>query len=235
MRGNLGQPPGGWPPPLQKKILKGEAASTARPGAVMPPADLDKLRAEAEKLAREGESIDDEDFNGYLMYPKVFSDYFSRHREYGPVRTLPTPVYFYGMQPGQEVSIEIDPGMTLEVRLQAVGETNEEGDVRVFFELNGQPRTVRVPNRKAQASAPKRPKAESGNPDQVAAPMPGVIASVAVTTGQPVHAGDLMLTIEAMKMETGLYADRTGTVKAVHVQPGAQVDAKDLLVEIAAA
>ena len=187
MKGNLGQPPGGWPAGLQRKVLKGEPASTARPGAVMPPADLGALRAEAEKLAREGETIDDEDFNGYLMYPKVFSDYFNRHRDYGPVRTLPTPVYFYGMQPGQEVSVEIDPGMTLEVRLQAVGETNAEGDVRVFFELNGQPRTVRVPNRKAQASAPKRPKAEAGNPNQVAAPMPGVIASVAVTAGQPVQ------------------------------------------------
>jgi pyruvate carboxylase len=169
------------------------------------------------------------------MYPKVFSDYFNRHRDYGPVRTLPTPVYFYGMQPRQQIAVEIDPGKTIEVRLQAVGETNAEGDVRVFFELNGQPRTVRVPDRKAQAAAPRRPKAEAGNAGHMAAPMPGVIASVAVTPGQPVQAGDLMLTIEAMKMETGLYADRAGTVKALHVQPGAQVDAKDLLIEIEAA
>ena len=187
----------------------------------MPPADLARLRAEAGKLAREGETIDDEDFNGYLMYPKVFSDYFNRHRDYGPVRTLPTPVYFYGMEPGQEVSIEIDPGKTIEVRLQAIGETNAEGDARVFFELNGQPRTVRVPNRKAQASAPRRPKAEAGNPAHVAAPMPGVIASVAVKDGQPVQAGDLMLTIEAMKMETGLYADRAGTVRPARAAGGA--------------
>ncbi len=232
MKGNLGQPPGGWPEALQKKILKGEAASTERPGAVMAPADLGKLRAEAEKLTRDGEIIDDEDFNGYLMYPKVFTDYFNRHREYGPVRTLPTPVYFYGMQPGQSASIEIDPGKTIEVLLSAIGETNEEGDARVFFELNGQPRTVRVPNRTAAAKTQKRPKAETGNPNQIAAPMPGVIASVAVKDGQPVQAGDLMLTIEAMKMETGLYADKAGTVKALHVQPGSQVDAKDLLVEL---
>ena len=232
MKGNLGQPPGGWPPALQKKVLKGETASTDRPGAVMPPADLGKLRTDAEKLIREGEKIDDEDFNGYLMYPKVFTDYFNRHRDYGPVRTLPTPVYFYGMQPGQETSVEIDPGMTLEVLLQTVGETNEEGDVRVFFELNGQPRTVRVPNRKAAAAAPKRPKAESGNPGQIAAPMPGVVATVAVSVGQAVQAGDMLLTIEAMKMETGLYVDKAGTVKALHVTPGAQIDAKDLLIEL---
>jgi pyruvate carboxylase len=231
MRGNLGQPPGGWPEALQRKVLKGENPLTARPGSVMPKADLAKLRAELEAKAGEV-AVDDEDFCGYLMYPKVFADYLHRHQDYGPVRTLSTPVYFYGMEPGQEISAEIDPGKTIEVRLQAVGETNAEGDVRVFFELNGQPRTVRVPNRKAKATAPKRPKAEAGNPAHVAAPMPGVIASVAVTAGQSVRAGDLMLTIEAMKMETGLYADRAGTVAALHVAPGAQVDAKDLLVEL---
>jgi pyruvate carboxylase len=231
MRGNLGQPPGGWPEALQRKVLKGENPLTARPGSVMAPADLEGLRAELGKQAGEVE-VDNEDFCGYLMYPKVFTDYLHRHQDYGPVRTLPTPVYFYGMQPGQEISAEIDPGKTIEIRLQAIGETNEAGDVRVFFELNGQPRTVRVPNRKARASAPKRPKAEAGNPGHVAAPMPGVIASVAVAAGKPVQAGDLMLTIEAMKMETGLYADRAGTVTALHVQPGGQVDAKDLLIEI---
>jgi pyruvate carboxylase len=232
MRGNLGQPPGGWPPALQKKVLKGETPLTVRPGAAMPPADLGGMRAELEKQVPEA-AIDNEDFCGYLMYPKVFVDYRKRHEDYGPVRTLPTLVYFYGMEPGQEISAEIDPGKTLEIRLQAVGETNEEGDARVFFELNGQPRTVRVPNRKAQAQAPKRPKASGSDPGQVAAPMPGVIASLAVAEGQAVKAGDLLLTIEAMKMETGLYAERPGMVKALHVHPGAQVDAKDLLVEIA--
>ena len=229
--GGLGQPPGGWPKALQAKILKGKAPFTDRPGAVMPPADLAALR---KKLEGElpGIAIDDEDFNGYLMYPKVFLDYARRHAEYGPVRTLPTPVYFYGMEPGQEISVEIDPGKTLEIRFQTVGETNADGEVRVFFELNGQPRTARVPNRKAQASAPRRPKAEAGNPAHVAAPMPGVIASIAVKEGQPVNPGDLLLSIEAMKMETGLHAEKAGVVKALHVTPGAQVDAKDLLVEL---
>ncbi len=232
LRGNLGQPPGGWPAGLVKKVLKGEAPSVARPGAAMPPADLHALR---HKLAEEaGEApVDNEDFCGYLMYPKVFTDYMRRHQDYGPVRALPTPVFFYGMEPGQEISAEIDPGKTIEIRLQTVGETNAEGEVRVFFELNGQPRTVRVPNRMARAQAAQRPKAEPGNPGHVAAPMPGVIGSVAVSEGQSVHPGDLLMTIEAMKMETGLYADRAGRVHALHVQPGAQVDAKDLLVEIA--
>ena len=232
MKGNLGQPPGGWPEAIQRKVLKGEVPLTDRPGKHMAPVDLDAVRAELEKKL-EGRRVDDEDLNGYLMYPKVFLDYMGRHRTYGPVRTLPTRTFFYGMEPGEEIAVEIDPGKTLEIRLQAVGETHEDGEVRVFFELNGQPRTVRVPNRKSQVTAARRPKAEAGNPAHVGAPMPGVVATVAAVAGKKVKAGDLLLTIEAMKMETGIHAERDGEVKAVHVGAGAQIDAKDLLVEFA--
>lgn len=232
MKGNLGQPPGGWPASIQKKVLKGEKASTERPGKHLPPVELEAVR---NKLSAEleGFRVDDEDLNGYLMYPKVFLDYMGRHRQYGPVRTLPTPTFFYGMQPGEEISIEIDPGKTLEVRLQAVGETDETGDVKVFYELNGQPRVIRVPNRAVKAKTASRPKAQEGNALQIGAPMPGVVASVVVAAGQKVAAGDMLLTIEAMKMETGIHAERAGLVKAVHVTAGAQIDAKDLLIEFA--
>jgi pyruvate carboxylase len=231
MKGNLGQPPGGWPGPLQKKILKGEPAMTERPGKAMAPVDLEATRAQLSKDL-DGLPVDDEDLNGYLMYPKVFLDYMGRHRTYGPVRALPTKNFFYGMEAGEEITAEIDPGKTLEIRLQAVGDTDETGETKVFFELNGQPRAVRVPNRKAKATSRARPKAQLGNAGHVGAPMPGVIASVGVTAGARVKQGDLMLTIEAMKMETGIHADRDATVKAVHVTPGAQIDAKDLLVEL---
>jgi pyruvate carboxylase len=231
LKGNLGHPHGGWPEGIQKKVLKGETPLTERPGASLPPVDLEEVRA---KLSAEllGLTIDDEDLNAYLMYPKVFLDYMGRHRIYGPVRALPTKTFFYGMEPGEEITAEIDPGKTLELRLQAVGETTEDGEAKVFFELNGQPRVIRVPNRAVKAKAAARPKAMEGNPAHVGAPMPGSVASVAVTLGQKVHAGDLLLTIEAMKMETGLHADRAAVVKALHVQPGSQIDAKDLLVEL---
>jgi pyruvate carboxylase len=231
MRGNLGQPPGGFPDAIVRRILKGEAPNTERPGAHLPPEDLEAKRREASE-ALGGREIDDEDLNGYLMYPKVFTDYARRHEMYGPVRTLPTHTFFYGMEPGQEITAEIDPGKTLEIRLVAVGETHEEGDVRVFFELNGQPRTVRVPNRRVKATHVARPKAETGNAAHVGAPMPGAIAAVPVQAGARVRSGDLLVTIEAMKMETGLHAERDAVVKAVHVRPGDQVDAKDLLVEL---
>jgi pyruvate carboxylase len=219
LRGNLGQPPGGWPPALVRKVLKDEPAFTDRPGLHATPIDLEPTRSKLiEDL--EGYRVDDEDLSGYLMYPKVFLDYMGRHRIYGPVRTLPTRTFFYGMEPGEEIAVEIDPGKTLEIRLITLGETSEEGDVRVFFELNGQPRAIRVPNRKVKAQAPARPKAVEGNPAHIGAPMPGAVAAVAVTAGQKIAPGDLVLTIEAMKMETGLHTERGGTVKAVHVQPG---------------
>ena len=230
MRGNLGQPPKGFPKDIQSKILKGEAPNTDRPGASVPPTDLAATRLELSKLL-DGKEVDDEDLQGYLMYPKVFLDYMGRHRTYGPVRTLPTNVFFYGMEPGDEIAVEIDPGKTMEIRLQAIGETNEDGEAKVFFELNGQPRVIRVPNRMVKATTIQRPKAETGNENHIGAPMPGVVASVAAIAGQAVKEGDLLLTIEAMKMETGIHAERDATVKAVHIAAGGQIDAKDLLIE----
>jgi pyruvate carboxylase len=231
MRGNLGQPPKGFPKDIQNKILKGEKPNTDRPGASVPPTDLEATKVELSKLL-DGMTVDDEDLQGYLMYPKVFLDYMGRHRAYGPVRTLPTNVFFYGMVPGDEIAVEIDPGKTMEIQLQAIGETNEDGEAKVFFELNGQPRVIRVPNRMVKATTIQRPKAEVGNDNHIGAPMPGVVASVAATVGQEVKEGDLLLTIEAMKMETGIHAERDATVKAVHIAAGGQIDAKDLLIEL---
>ena len=231
MRGNLGQPPGGFPDAILAKVLKGEKPNTNRPGANLKPVDLESTRKELQEILEVG-TIDNEDLNGYLMYPKVFLDYMKRHQNYGPVRSLPTHTFFYGMEPGEEITAEIDPGKTLEIRLQAIGETDDQGEVKVFFELNGQPRVIRVPNRLIKSQTSLRPKAEDNNPDHIGAPMPGVVASVAVIAGQKVNEGDMLLTIEAMKMETGIHAERNAVVKSVNVQAGGQIDAKDLLLEL---
>ena len=231
LRGNLGQPPGGFPKHLVKKALKGEKPNLDRPGKNLEPIDLEKTRQElSDKL--DGMKIDDEDLNGYLMYPKVFLDYMERHLTYGPVRTLPTKTFFYGMNSGDEISLEIDPGKTLEIRLQAIGETDENGEVKVFFELNGQPRVIRVPNRLVTSETTLRPKADPSNSNHIGAPMPGVISTVSVNEGQTVKKGDLLLTIEAMKMETGIHVERDAKIKAVHVKPATQIDAKDLIIEL---
>lgn len=228
LKGDLGQPPGGWPEGLQKKALKGETPITVRPGSLLPEADLKAVKAEAEKKV--GRQISDQELASYLMYPKVFTEFAGTIRKFGPVGTLPTPVFFYGMQPGDEITIEIEHGKTLVLVLQTLGDIDDEGQVKVFFELNGQPRNIRVPNRSAVARVAARRKAEEGNDAHVAAPMPGSISSVSVKAGQTVKAGDVLLTIEAMKMETALHAPHDGKIAEVLVNPGNQIDAKDLLV-----
>ncbi|HZF14910.1 MAG TPA: pyruvate carboxylase [Steroidobacteraceae bacterium] len=226
-RGELGQPHGGFPQALQRKVLKGAAPLTVRPGKVLPPADLDAQRAVAERDC--GRKISDEELASYLMYPKVFVDYVGARSRFGNVSVLPTSVFFYGMQPGQEVSVDLERGKTLILRFVAVSEPHDDGTRTVFFELNGQPRAVRVHDRTQVAKRPPRRQAEPGNAAQVAAPMPGTITTVAVKSGQKVKRGEVLVTLEAMKMETSVRAERDGEVGEVLVRPGLQVDAKDLL------
>ncbi|MBY8976810.1 pyruvate carboxylase [Rhodobacteraceae bacterium NNCM2] len=231
-KGEVGQPHGGFPEALQRKVLKGAEPITQRPGSLMPPVDLEATRASVE-AEMDGFSVDDEDLASYLMYPKVYLDYMGQRRDYGPVRVLPTPTFFYGMEPGEEVHVDLRSGVTLVVRLQAISEPDEKGEVKLFFELNGQPRTIRIDDKRFNADSVRAEKAEDGNPRHVAAPMPGVVGSVAVVPGQHVHAGDLLLTLEAMKMETAIHADIDGVVERVVAPAGAQVDAKDLLIAFA--
>ncbi len=227
--GDLGQPPNGFPKALQHKVLKGRKALTDRPGKGLAPADLQaQKRTAAEAVGRE---VSEEDLHSYLMYPKVFVDYMARRQDFGPVAVLPTPVYFYGMAPGAEIAIELEPGKQMQLLCQAIGEVDEDGNRRVFFELNGQPRSIRVADRSVKSERVAHPKADPANDRHVAAPMPGLVSSIAVATGQPVKAGDVLLTIEAMKMETMLHAEHDGIVKTITAPVGTQIDAKDLLLE----
>ena len=169
------------------------------------------------------------------MYPKVFTEFQGAQETYGPTSVLPTGVYYYGVNVGDEILVEIERGKTLVIRCVARGETNDKGLVRVFFELNGQPRSIQVPDRIHGAEgAATRPKADLDDPLQVGAPMPGVISTVNVTKGQKVAAGDVLLSIEAMKMETAIYADVDGEVGELLVSTGDQIDAKDLLIKLTA-
>jgi pyruvate carboxylase len=109
--------------------------------------------------------------------------------------------------------------------------TDEKGMVTVFFELNGQPRRIRVPNRVIGSSTVvARRKAEPGNDAQVESPMPGVVSRVFASLGQAVSAGDVLASIEAMKMETTIHADKDGMISEILVIAGDQIDAEDLLV-----
>lgn len=226
--GDIGQPLGGFPKELQRKILKGAPPLTERPGASLPAVDLEAERAKIkQKLPR---PITDNDLASYLMYPRVWLDYAIERTQYGKVSTLPTAVFFYGMEPGQEISVNLERGKTLIVSYVATSDVHEDGTRTVFFELNGQPREVRVPDRSQVAKRPPQRKAEPGNPLHVGAPMPGTIATVTATVGRKVARGDILATLEAMKMETAVRAESAGEVAEILATPGQQVDAKDLLI-----
>jgi pyruvate carboxylase len=228
MRGDLGRPEGGWPEGIQKKVLKDQKPLATRPGAALPPLDLAAERKKLTGLL--GREATDTQFASYLMYPKVFLDYARDRKIYGDCAILPTPVFFYGMEPGDEVSVDIERGKTLIVRFVALSEVRDDGTRQVFFELNGQPRSIVVTDRSQVAKRPPQRKMETGNSKHVGAPMPGTIATVKAIVGLKVARGDLLLTMEAMKMETSVRAETDGTVAEVLVKPGVQVDAKDLLV-----
>ncbi|RJG03009.1 pyruvate carboxylase [Noviherbaspirillum sedimenti] len=229
-KGELGFPPDGFPKELESKVLNGEAPMQGRPGANLPPVDFAQARADVEKTI--GRSVSEQELASYLMYPKVFRDYAEHRRQFGNVSVLPTPVFFYGLKEGQEISVDIDQGKTLVVRLQGRTDLEEEGQSKLFFELNGQPRVVRI-DRAGAAKQVTHPRAQEGNANHIGAPMPGMVVTLAVKPGQKVSKGDPLVSIEAMKMETMIRAERDAVVKHIYVKPGAVVAAKDLLCELA--
>ncbi|WP_448040578.1 pyruvate carboxylase [Bradyrhizobium liaoningense] len=227
LKGDLGTPPGGWPEAVQKKAVKGEAIVTARPASLLPEADLVAARAQAAKAC--GWNVEGRSLASYLMYPKIYADFCAAARKFGPVSVLPTNLFFYGMMPGEESSIEIERGKTLLVKMLAISSADEEGVVRVFFELNGQERVVRVKDRGFSSERLSRIKADEGDVRQVAAPMPGTVAAVLVRVGDKVDVGNALVTLEAMKMEVVLRAPCDGTVGEIFANKGDEVEARDLV------
>ncbi|HEV3180875.1 MAG TPA: pyruvate carboxylase [Steroidobacteraceae bacterium] len=228
LRGELGQPQGGFPAGLQRKVLKGAQPLSRRAGAALAHVDLAAERARIQqRLPRE---VTDEDLASHLMYPRVWAEYARERLQYGDPAILPTAVFFYGMEPGQEISIDLERGKTLIVRYLATSEPHEDGTRTVFFELNGQPRSVRVPDRNQVAKRPPPRKVEPDNARQTGAPMPGIVTVVTAVAGARVARGDVLLTLEAMKMEIAVRAESDGEVAEVLARPGQAVEAKDLLV-----
>lgn len=228
--GRLGQPPGGFPPALQERVLKGRPAITDRPGAGMPPADIEAARAKATDLL--GRPANNRDALSLILYPRVFPELAAHERSYADTSMLPTPIFFYGPDPAAEHLVEIEPGKTLIVKLLAVGEPHTDGKRTVFFELNGQPRDVEVADRSLASAVRETPKADPGDPNQIGSPLPGLVVGVAVSVGDAVRKGQKLLSIEAMKMETTLYAERPGRVAEVLAAVGQQVNTGELLIKM---
>jgi pyruvate carboxylase len=230
MQGYLGTPPGGWPKVMQKIILDSAGAKPlkGRPGATLPKVKLDEARKElAKKIGRE--PIESE-LLSYLLYPQVFLDYQKHLEEFSNTSVVPTAAFFYGLHRGDEISVEIEPGKVLVIKFLTVSEPHDDGTRTIFYELNGQPREVKIADRSLEAAQHRHPKADPDDPNHVAAPMPGKVSTVAVKKGDAVKNGDRLLSIEAMKMETAVYAPRDAQVADVLVKAGSTIQAKDLLV-----
>jgi pyruvate carboxylase len=225
--GRLGQPLGGFPKLLQKRVLGRRRPLRGRPGASLPSADLAAVRRQLDKRLRR--PAETREVITQLLYPRVFPDFVAHQETYSDTSVLPTPVFFYGMEPGEEMSADIEKGKTLIIKFLTVGDPHPDGSRTVFFELNGQPREVRVLDRALEVTGQAHPKADSGDPSQVGAPMPGLVVSVAVAAGERVAKGQKLLALEAMKMETTVYAEKPGRIDEVLVRPGTPVDAGDLL------
>ncbi|WP_392563842.1 pyruvate carboxylase [Orbus wheelerorum] len=234
MRGELGFPPDGFPAAIQSRILKGKQPIDGRVGDFLPPIDLEKTRLDIAKLLnKEVNEVDDKALASYLMYPKVFLDYKAYIEKYSDVSKIPTANFFYGLQNQEEINIEIERGKVIVISRSGRSESDDSGSAKIFFEMNGQPRTVTVVEAGKEHKSSLKPKAELGNPHHVAAPMPGMIALLSVKSGQKVIKGDALLSIEAMKMETTITAECDGVVKYVHIKPGSVIETNDLLIELA--
>ncbi|MGY8694304.1 MAG: biotin/lipoyl-containing protein, partial [Verrucomicrobiia bacterium] len=230
LSGGLGQPKGGWPKKVQKVILGDRSPHKGRPGARAEKLDLDLAREEVSSIT--GRPSTDDELYEYLMYPQVFKDFVSFLNEYGQASVLPTPTFFYGLQPGEEISVEIEEGKTLILKLIYVSEPNKDGERSLTFELNGRARECVIKDKSVTTETKRRAKANSADLKQVGAPIPAMISTVSVTVGHQVKKGEKLAILEAMKMQTTVYAQCDGVVDSIAVQTGDQVESKDLLVTL---
>jgi pyruvate carboxylase len=227
LAGRMGEPPGGFPPAVRDRVLRGIEPVKGRPGESLKPADFAAKSAEVEKLL--GRKPSQQEMLSSLMFPRVFAELVAHEEQFGDTSALPTPVFLYGPAVGEEWSVDIEQGKRLIVKYLTVGDVQQDGRRSVFFELNGQPRQVTVFDRTHKGDIVERRKADPANASHVGAPMPGAVVTVVVKAGDKVAVGQKLLTLEAMKMETTIYAEREGKVAEVLVQPGTQVEAGELV------
>lgn len=227
--GRIGTPYQGFPEKLQQIVLKGRQPITIRPGAALEPVDFEEIRS---KLAEMGAPTTDEAVSSYCLYPKVFTDWVERYNKFGDVSVLDTPTFFFGMNIGEVIKVEIEQGKTLVIKLIHVSEPNAAGIRTVTFEFNGLPREIEVKDRNVKATAAVRKKADKTNPGEVGASLSGSVVKLLVEKGQAVTKGTPLIVTEAMKMETTLSAPISGIISTIHVSAGERIDSGDCLLEI---
>ncbi|MDH4122122.1 MAG: pyruvate carboxylase [Deltaproteobacteria bacterium] len=228
--GHMGQALGGFPEKLQKRILGGKAPLTERPGASLPPTDVEAVREKVRE--HHGVLLRDDELTGALLYPKVMDGFLNHQTRFSDTSMMDTPTFFYGLRPGEETQIEIEAGKRLIITLLTVGELKEGGKRTVFFDLNGRPREVVIHDHTVPEDNLVRRKADSHNPFHVAAPMPGKLTRIEVRQGQKVLKGELLAVTEAMKMENAITAKVDAIVDEILLQPGNTLEGGDLILTL---
>jgi len=231
-KGDLGQPVNGFPKALQKLILKDQEPYTDRPNAHLEALDIEEEFKEFLNIFDKemGRPTDITDFLSYKLYPKVFMDTYNKHLKYGNLMNLPTKNFFYGMERGEEITVELDKGKTLLVSLDSVGRPNAEGMVTVYFKVNGQSRSVKIKDESIKIDEIIHAKAEKGNAKHIGAPLQGMLSTILVKNGDKVVKNQPLFIIEAMKMETTITAIADAVIGDVVLQPGIMVNSDDLIV-----
>ena len=228
LSGGLGQPIGGWPPAVVKAVL-----GTTKPKRIKPaPVKLKETQEEVATKTKRDSSVDD--LYSHLMYPSVFADFAKFQREFSDVSCLPTPSFFYGLKPGEEISVSIETGKVLFIKLINVGTADNEGRRVISYELNGMPREAIVQDKSVAPKTKSRVKSDVADHLQLGAPIPGMITALSVSVGSKVLKGDKLVTLEAMKMQTTIYAQQDGVVSELLVAVGDSAEAGDLLVRLRA-
>ncbi|WKN30270.1 pyruvate carboxylase [Porifericola rhodea] len=228
-KGDLGQPYGGFPAEVQKAVLKGEVAYTDRPNEHLESIDFDKEFTEFQQRLGEERTI--LDFLSYKLYPKVYEDYYNHMKVYGDMSSLPTPAFFYGLQYGEEILVNISEGKVIMIKLLFISEPDDEGFRNVTFELNGQSRRVSVKDKNFQVKVEQHRKAEKDSETEIGAPLQGRLSGIMVKAGQEVEEGTPLFVIEAMKMESTISAPHAGVIKKIYLESGVMVEQDDLVVE----
>lgn len=233
-RGDLGQPVGGFPKKLQKIVLKDEKPYTDRPNAHLDPIDFEReLKAFKRKFKKGmGRELELTDLLSYKLYPKVFTEAYNNHVKFGNVVNIPTKNFFYGMDIGEEIMVELDRGKKVLISLMLKGEPDEAGNVSIFFKINGQLRNVMIKDRSVKVEKIQNAKVDADDPKQVGAPLQGLLSTVLVKKGQAVKRNQPLFIIEAMKMETTVTANAEGTVDKIQLEGGSLVNAEDLVLTL---
>ncbi|KAI6228782.1 Pyruvate carboxylase [Aphelenchoides fujianensis] len=230
LEGQLGQPPYGFPEPLRTQVLRGRKPLNNRPGENLDAFDFKKLQTELE--AKHKRKLRDVDLMSSAMFPKEFDDFEQFRQKYGPVDKLETRVFFTGLEPAEETEVTIEDGKTLQIKLLTTGKLNEKAEREIFFELNGQMRSIFVQDKEAAKGVVIHPKALPGVRGSIGAPMPGEILDLKVKEGDRVEPKTTLFVLSAMKMEMNVDTPIAGVVKRIHLPVGSKVAPNDLVVEI---